>query len=74
MNRVVVASKDPARTTVSQVMTEDPMTEQPGDSLETCMTLMRRHSFWHLPVCLNRELSGFISLRDILAARLGRER
>jgi len=66
MNRVVVAGKDPARTPVSQVMTEDPMTVQPGDSLETCMTLMRRHGFRHLPVCLDRELSGFISLRDIL--------
>jgi CBS domain-containing protein len=66
MNRVVVGGKDPARTLVSQVMTEDPMTVQPGDSLETCMTLMRRHGFRHLPVCSDRELSGFISLRDIL--------
>ncbi len=66
MNRVVVGGKDPARTPVSQVMTEDPMTVQPGDSLETCMTLMRRHGFRHLPVCSDRELRGFISLRDIL--------
>lgn len=66
MNRVVVSGKDPARTLVSQVMTEDPMTVKPGDSLETCMTLMRRHGFRHLPVCLDRELTGFISLRDIL--------
>ena len=66
MNRVVVGGKDPAHIRVSQVMTEDPMTVQPGDSLETCMTLMRRHGFRHLPVCLDRELKGFISLRDIL--------
>ncbi len=66
MNRMVVAGKDPARTPVSQVMTEDPMTVQPGDSLETCMTLMRRHGFRHLPVCVDRELRGFVSLRDIL--------
>jgi CBS domain-containing protein len=66
MNRVVVSGKDPARTLVSQVMTEDPMTVQPGDSLETCMTLMRRHSFRHLPVCSGRVLSGVVSLRDIL--------
>lgn len=66
MNRVVVGGKDPARTLVSHVMTEDPMTVQPSDSLETCMTLMRRHGFRHLPVCSDRELRGFISLRDIL--------
>ncbi|MGB9236762.1 MAG: CBS domain-containing protein [Terriglobales bacterium] len=66
MNRVVVGGKDPGRVLISQVMTEDPMTVQPGDSLETCMTLMRRHGFRHLPVCSNHELSGFVSLRDIL--------
>ncbi len=66
MNRVVVAGLDPAHVHVSQVMTEDPMTVQPQDSLETCMTLMRRHGFRHLPVCADHDLKGFVSLRDIL--------
>jgi len=66
MNRVVVEGKDPARTPVSDVMTEDPLTVDPNDSLETCMTLMRRHGFRHLPVCSGRELRGVVSLRDIL--------
>jgi len=30
------------------------------------MTLMKRHGFRHLPVCLGRELKGVVSLRDIL--------
>jgi len=66
MKRVVVEGRDPARTTLGQVMTEDPMTVDPGDSLETCMTLMRRHGFRHLPVCEGRVLSGFVSLRDLM--------
>jgi len=66
MNRVVVNGKDPAHTKVRQVMTEDPMTVGPGDSLETCMTLMRRHGFRHLPVCKGQALQGVVSLRDIL--------
>jgi CBS domain-containing protein len=66
MNRVVVNGKDPERTPVSAVMTEDPMTVQPSDPLETCMTLMRRHGFRHLPVCSGRELKGVVSLRDVL--------
>jgi CBS domain-containing protein len=70
MSRVVVAGKDPARTSVSQVMTEDPLTVAPNDSLETCMTLMKRHGFRHLPVCVGRELKGVISLRDILLHNL----
>ncbi len=66
MIRVVVAGKDPAQTPVSQVMTEDPLTVAPDDALETCMTLMKRHNFRHLPVCAGRELKGVVSLRDIL--------
>jgi len=66
MTRVVVAGKDPARTLVREVMTEDPLTIAPNDDLETCTTLMRRHGFRHLPVCSGRELRGVVSLRDIL--------
>jgi len=66
MRRVVVGNKDPSGTRVGQVMTEDPMTVAENDSLETCMTLMRRHGFRHLPVCRDRELRGLVSLRDIV--------
>ncbi len=70
MIRVVVAGKDPASTPVVQVMTEDPLTVAPNDTVETCMTLMKRHAFRHLPVCAGRELKGVISLRDILLRNL----
>lgn len=66
MTRVVVPGKDPARTPVSEVMTQDPLTVAPSDQLETCMTLMKRHGFRHLLVCVGRELRGVVSLRDIL--------
>ena len=66
MSRVVVGGKDPARTLVSQVLTEDPLTIAPNDPLETCLTLMKRHGFRHLPVCAGGELKGVVSLRDIL--------
>jgi CBS domain-containing protein len=66
MNRVVVAGLEPAQTLVGEVMTEDPLTVAPSDDVETCMTLMRRHGFRHLPVCQGGELRGVISLRDIL--------
>jgi len=66
MIRVVVGGMDPTRTAVREVMTEDPLTVAPNDPLETCMTLMKRHNFRHLPVCFGRELKGVVSLRDIL--------
>src|SRR3974377_1606042 len=66
MSRVVAAGKNPAVTIVREVMTEDPLTVEPKESLEVFMTLMRRHGFRHLLVCEGRELRGVISLRDIL--------
>jgi CBS domain-containing protein len=70
MSRVVAEGKDAAHIKVSAVMTEDPLTIAPNDNLETCMTLMKRHGFRHLPVCLGREVKGVISLRDILLQNL----
>jgi CBS domain-containing protein len=66
MNRVVASCKDPARTPVSEVMTEDPLTVRPDENLDSCMTLMRRHGFRHLLVCQGRQLRGMVSLRDLL--------
>jgi CBS domain-containing protein len=70
MSRVVAVGKNPSQIPVSQVMTEDPLTVAPNDSLETCMTLMKRHGFRHLPICAGRELKGVVSLRDILLQNL----
>jgi len=63
---VVVEGRDSRTTRVDEVMTEDPLTVRPDESLENCMLLMRRHGFRHLPVCEGKQLRGIISLRDIL--------
>ena len=66
MKRVVVEGRDPGTTKVETVMTYNPLTVSPDESLETCMVLMRRHGFRHLPVCEGKQLRGIVSLRDIL--------
>ena len=66
MKRVVVEGRDPRSTYVSEVMTEDPLTVSPGESIETCMHLMRRHGFRHLPICEGKQLRALISLRDLI--------
>jgi len=66
MKRVVVEGRDSRTTRVEEVMTEDPLTVSPDESLENCMLLMREHGFRHLPVCEGKQLRGIISLRDIL--------
>ena len=66
MRRVVAAGRDPRATCMAEVMTDDPLAVGTGEDLETCLTLMRRHGFRHLPVCHEGQLVGIVSLRDIL--------
>ena len=66
MRRVVVEGRDPARTLVGEVMTENPLTVEPSADLETCIFLMRRHGFRHLPICQDQQLRGMVSMRDII--------
>lgn len=66
MKRVVAEGMDPRSTCLAQVMTDDPLTVNLSEDLESCMTLMRQHSFRHLPVCHDGQVVGMVSLRDIL--------
>jgi CBS domain-containing protein len=66
MRRVVAEGRDPATTRVSDVMTQDPLTVAPNEDVETCMMLMRRHGFRHIPLCEGKMLKGMISLRDVM--------
>jgi CBS domain-containing protein len=66
MKRVVAEARDPRTIRVDEVMTQDPLTVNPDETVENCMLLMRRHGFRHLPICEGRRLLGVISLRDLL--------
>jgi CBS domain-containing protein len=66
MKRVVAEGRDPRSTCLAEVMTDDPLTVNMNEEVESCMDLMRQHSFRHLPVCHEGQLVGMISLRDIL--------
>jgi CBS domain-containing protein len=66
MRRVVARGLDPRSTCMAEVMTDDPLSISMNDDLDSCMALMRRHNFRHLPVCHEGQLVGMVSLRDIL--------
>ena len=66
MKRVVAEGRDPRTARVEEVMTSDPLTVSPEESVENCMLLMRRHGFRHLPICQGKRLLAVISLRDLL--------
>ncbi len=66
VRRVLLENLDWSTTPVSEVMTEEPLTVVPDDDVEHCMLLMKQHNFRHLPVCENGNLTGFISMRELL--------
>ena len=66
VRRVLLENLDWSTTPVSEVMSEEPLTVVPDDDVEHCMLLMKQHNFRHLPVCENGNLTGFISMRELL--------
>jgi CBS domain-containing protein len=66
MSRVVAEGLDPRNTRVEDVMTRDPLTMSPVESVENCMALMRRHGFRHLLICEGQGVVAVVSLRDAL--------
>jgi CBS domain-containing protein len=66
MRRVVVEGCPAHTTRVEDVMTMEPLTVTPEETLEACMQLMSQHGFRHLPVCQGTKVVGVISLRDLM--------
>jgi CBS domain-containing protein len=65
--RVVAEGRDPAGTTVGEVMTPFPHLASEDVPIETALGLMRRHGFRRLPVVDDSgRLAGLVTLDDIL--------
>ena len=64
--RVVAAGLDPDATPLSRVMTPEPRSLAPDDSISEALELMRRHSFRHLPVVDDGgHAIAMVSVRDL---------
>lgn len=59
------------RNPLTEIMTRNPITVNPDDSLHTVRELMAKHGFRHLPVVSNGELVGMISQTDVLRLSFG---
>lgn len=57
---------------VSEVMTRDPITATPDTPLLAGLSLMTRRRIRHLPVMDRGELVGFVSIGDLVKARIDR--
>ena len=59
---------------VDRWMTPEPDTASPDLDTEDAAALMLSRGFRHLPVVVDSELLGMVSLRDVLSARIARNR
>lgn len=66
--RVMVPGLDPDRTRVADVMTQNPLSVDIGQSLNHALHLMQNHGVRHLPVLEGQLLVGVVTTRDALGA------
>lgn len=64
--RVVAKGRDPAQTLLSEVMTPDPRTIDPGKSFGYALLLMHENGFRHMPVVEDGKPVGMVSARNAL--------
>lgn len=66
--KIILKGKTSQDTKIREIMTENPFTITPADSIETCMNLMSQHHFRHLPVVDGDKAVGMISIGDVVKA------
>ncbi|NBW78318.1 MAG: CBS domain-containing protein [Betaproteobacteria bacterium] len=64
--KVLLAKKDPQATPVLEIMTANPLTVAPKNTLDECMAIMVHKHIRHLPVVENNMVKGVISIGDLV--------
>ena len=70
MARVVAVHRDPAKTTVGEVMSTGLLVANVHESYDACLSRMQQAGVRHLIVLDSGRLAGIVSLRDLMAADL----
>ena len=66
--KVILHERSSKNTRVMEIMTQDVFHISPAMGLDECMRIMSKHHFRHLPVVLENELVGMISIIDVVKA------
>ncbi|MHA4894418.1 CBS domain-containing protein [Pedobacter sp. PWIIR3] len=64
--KIILHGKSSADTSIYEVMTAQPITVLPTDSIEKCMQLMTDKHIRHLPVMKDEKLLGMVSIGDLV--------
>ena len=66
--RVVLQGRSSKKTPVKDIMTSNPVTVAPEDTVDDCMRIMTHHHIRHLPVFEGSELVGILSIEDLVSS------
>jgi CBS domain-containing protein len=64
--KVLLPHNNPKQVAVSTIMTKNPLTVMPSNSLEECMAIMVHKHIRHLPVLEKNKVVGVISVGDLV--------
>ena len=64
--KLILKGKSSKDTPISELMTKNPFTVTPDNSIEDCMTMMTQKHIRHLPVVEGERLTGIISIGDVV--------
>nr|WP_068888161.1 CBS domain-containing protein [Pedobacter panaciterrae] len=64
--KIILHGKSSAETPIKEVMTPQPITVLPTDSIDLCMQTMTDKHIRHLPVMLEHKLLGMVSIGDVV--------
>jgi CBS domain-containing protein len=67
--RVIGEGRDPSRTPVGEICSEDLVTVSPKDNTEDAARVMREHAIRRLPVTENGKPVGIVSIGDLAVER-----
>ena len=64
--KVILVGKSSKSTRVEEIMTANPVTVTPHQSVDECLSIMTNRRFRHLPVLDGNEVVGVLSLGDLV--------
>lgn len=70
LRKVALMGRSSQSTAVKDIMTPNPFTVSPDTPMETCREMMTEKRIRHLPVTLNDNLLGMLSIRDVLESTM----
>ncbi len=71
--KIILQGRRSRETEVREIMTPEPFTVSPEDSVDTCMQLMTERRVRHLPVLEAGKLVGLVSIGDVVKSIMSQQ-